>query len=193
MFSGGCTLEAVEAVCNTREDLGIDVLNGVTSLVDNSLLVQRASDDPEPRFTMLETFREYGRERLLDSGEAFATQRAHAAYLLVLAEEESGDINPLEREESWVQRCVAEHDNFRAAIHHLVTTGNTEWSLRLSAALFRFWEERDHLTEGRQTLTRVLGMSEAAAPTRLRARALYAACVLADIQGDIDAAEATGP
>jgi predicted ATPase/predicted Ser/Thr protein kinase len=192
VFSGGCTLEAVEAVCNTREDLGIDVLNGVTSLVDNSLLVQRASDDPEPRFTMLETFREYGRERLLDSGEAFATQRAHAAYMLVLAEEEPMETNPLQREASWVQRCVAEHDNLRAAIHHLVTTGNTEWSLRLSSALFRFWEERDHLTEGRQTLTRVLGMSEAGAPTRLRARALYAACVLSDIQGDIDAAESFG-
>ena len=89
MFAGGCTLEAVEAVCNTREDLGVDVLDGVTSLVDNSLLVQRVSDDAEPRFTMLETFREYGRERLLESGEADATERAHAAYMLVLAEEET--------------------------------------------------------------------------------------------------------
>ena len=161
VFAGGCTLEAVEAVCNTCEDLGVDVLDGVTSLVDNSLLVQRASDDAEPRFIMLETFREYGRERLLDSGETAATERAHAAYMLVLAEEETLEMSPPERE-AWLRCCDAEHDNFRAAIHYLVTTGNAEWALRLGGALFRFWEQRDHLTEGRETLARVLGMPGAA-------------------------------
>ncbi len=64
VFAGGCTLEAVEAVCNTREDLGVDVLEGVASLVDNSLLVRPVADDSVPRFFMLETFREYARERL---------------------------------------------------------------------------------------------------------------------------------
>ena len=98
VFAGGCTLEGAEAVCNTCEDLGVDVLDGVASLVDNSLLVQRASDDAEPRFVMLETFREYGRERLLDSGETAATGRAHAAYMLVLAEEGTLEMNPAERE-----------------------------------------------------------------------------------------------
>ena len=98
VFAGGCTLEGAEAVCNTCEDLGVDVLDGVASLVDNSLLVQRASDDAEPRFIMLETFREYGRERLLDSGETAATERAHAAYMLVLAEEETLEMNPSERD-----------------------------------------------------------------------------------------------
>ena len=70
VFAGGCTLEAAEAVCNTSEDLGIDVLDGVTALVDNSLLVQRVSEEREPRFVMLETFREYARE------PATATPRA---------------------------------------------------------------------------------------------------------------------
>ena len=185
VFAGGCTLEAVEAVCNTREDLGVDVLNGVASLVDNSLLVQRVSDDAKPRFIMLETFREYGRERLLDSGEAAATGRAHAAYLLVLAEEETLVMNPAERD-AWLRSCDAEHDNFRAAIDYLVTAGNAEWALRLGGALFRFWEQRDQLTEGRATLAKVLAMPGAEAPTRVRARALYGASVLADVQGDLD-------
>jgi predicted ATPase/serine/threonine protein kinase len=191
VFAGGSTLEAAEAVCNTLEDLGVDVLDGVTSLVDNSLLVQRASEDREPRFVMLETFREYGREQLLASGEANATARAHAAYMLVVAEEEHLEMSPSERE-TWLQGCDLEHDNFRAASHWLVASDDAEWALRLGAALFRFWEQRDHLTEGRETLAKMLALPGAAAPTRLRARALYCASVLSDIQGEIDTALTIG-
>ena len=190
VFAGGCTLEAAEAVCNTCEDLGVDVLQGVGSLVDNSLLVQRVSEDGDPRFVMLETFREYGREQLLEHGETAATERAHAAYMLVLAEEETLEMSPPERE-AWLRSCDVEHDNLRAAIHCLIATGDGEWALRLGAALFRFWEQRDHLTEGRETLARVLAMPEAGTPTRLRARALYGASVLADLQGDAKGAQVT--
>jgi predicted ATPase/serine/threonine protein kinase len=188
VFAGGCTLEAAEAVCNTLEDLGMDLLEGVGSLVDNSLLVQRSSDGGEPRFVMLETFREYGRERLLEHGEAEATERAHAAYMLVVAEEETFDMTPPERE-AWLRCCDAEHNNFRVAITSLIAAGNVEWALRLGTALFRFWEQRDHLTEGRESLARVLGMPGAEAPTRLRARALYCASVLSDIQSQLAHAE----
>jgi predicted ATPase/serine/threonine protein kinase len=188
VFAGGCTLESIEAVCNTREDLGISVLDGVASLVDNSLLVQRPAVDGDSRFTMLETFREYGRERLIESGEAADTERAHAAYMLVLAEEETLQMSPAERE-AWLRYCDAEHDNFRAAIQRLVAAANAEWALRLSGALFRFWEQRDHLTEGRDTLARVLALPGAAAPTRARARALYGCSVLQDLQDDLPSAE----
>jgi predicted ATPase len=188
VFAGGCTLEGAEAACNATEDLGVDVLDGIAALVDNSLLVQRASDDGEPRFVMLETFREYGRERLLEYGEAADTERAHAAYMLVIAEEETLQMNPAERE-VWLRGCDVEHDNFRAAATRLIAAGDVEWALRLGAALFRFWEQRDHLTEGRETLARMLGMPGATAVPRLRARALYCAAVLADIQTDPDAAE----
>jgi predicted ATPase len=179
VFAGGCTLEAIEAVCDTVEDLGVGVLEGVTALVENSLLVQRG-DEGEPRFSMLETFREYGRDALRESGEAEATERAHAAYMLVLAEEENLDMLP-EQREAWLAACDAEHDNFRAAIHHLVTSGQAEWALRLAGALFRFWEQREHLSEGQATLLRVLAMPEAPPLTRERARALYAAAVLSDL------------
>ena len=154
--------------------------------------MQRVSDDAEPRFIMLETFREFGRERLVESGEMAATERSHAAYMLVLAEEETLEMNP-SRREAWLRGCDAEHDNFRAAIAHLVSAGNVEWALRLAGALFRFWEQRDHLTEGRGTLASVLGMPGAEAAGRPRARALYAATVLADIQGDFDRGRAPQP
>jgi predicted ATPase/serine/threonine protein kinase len=187
VFAGGATLEAIEAVCNTAEDLGVPVLEGVTSLVESSLLVQRA-DDAEPRFTMLETFREYGRDALRESGEAAATERAHAAYMMVLAEEETFEMHPAQRD-AWLVNCDAERDNFRAAIDHLVTTHQAEWALRLAGALFRFWEQREHLTESQATLARVLAMPEAQAPTRERARALYAAAVLSDLVSENPLAE----
>jgi predicted ATPase/serine/threonine protein kinase len=189
VFAGGCTLESIEAVCNTTEDLGISVFDGVASLVDNSLLVQRQAGDAEPRFIMLETFREYGRERLIESGEAAATERAHAAYMLVLAEEETLAVSAAERD-AWVRSCDAEHDNFRVAIQSLINARNAEWALRLGGALFRFWEQRDHLTEGRETLARVLAMPESRAATRARARALYSASVLEDLNNNLDRAEA---
>ena len=178
-------------MCNTREDLGVEVLDGVTALVDNSLLVQRVSEEREPRFVMLETFREYGREQLNAHEEGAATSRAHAAYMLVLAEEEHLEMDPAERE-TWLRLCDAEHDNFRAACRFLIATGDTDWALRLGSPLFRFWEQRDHLTEGRETLARILAMPGAAARTRLRARALYCAAVLADIQAELDLAETLG-
>ena len=187
VFAGGGTLEAIEAVCDTSEDLGVPVLEGVTSLVESSLLVQRG-DDSEPRFSMLETFREYGRDALRDSGEAEATERAHAAYMLVLAEEETLEMHPAQRD-AWLVACDAEHDNFRAAIHHLVTTGQAEWALRLAGALFRFWEQREHLSEAQDTLARVLAMPAAQAPTRERARALYGAAVLSDLVSENPLAE----
>jgi tetratricopeptide (TPR) repeat protein len=93
-------------------------------------------------------------------------------------------MNPAERE-AWLRGCDVEHDNFRAAATRLIAAGDAEWALRLGAALFRFWEQRDHLTEGREALDRVLSMPGNRTPTRLRARALYGAAILADIQGDL--------
>jgi predicted ATPase len=188
VFAGGCSLDAIEAVCNTSEDLELDVLSGVTSLADNSLLVQRPSDEGQSRVVMLETIREYARERLDESVEAFAIERAHAAYALVLAEEGTAEMTPGERE-AWLRCCDVEHDNLRAAIRHLVANDHAEWGLRLGSALFRFWEPREYLTEGREALAALLATPGAGAPTRARARALYHAGVLADTQDDHATAE----
>lgn len=185
VFAGGCTLEAAEAVCNAEEDLDADLLDAVTSLVDKSLLSQTGPVDVEPRFTMLETLREYGRERLEHSGELDGVRLAHAAYCLVLAEEGAAEMAPAARE-AWLGRCDAEHDNFRAALDFLIDSGNAEWGLRLGGALFRFWESREHLTEGRRSLMTLLAMPGADRPTAYRARVLYGAGVLADAQLGFD-------
>ena len=187
IFAGGCTLEAAEAVCDAQEDLGIDPLEGVTSLVDKSLLSQTGTGDSEPRFTMLETIREYGMEWLEQTREADRTQRAHAAYFLVLAEEGAAELPPGERE-TWLVRCDAEHDNFRTAIEYLVKSRNAEWGLRLGNALLWFWEPREHLTEGRRAMDALLAIPDANPVSAQRARALYTAGVLADMQLDSSSA-----
>ena len=185
VFVGGCTLEGVEAVCDTKGDLGIDILDGMASMLDKSLAQQAEQAGTETRFRMLSTLREYGLERLADSDDESATRRAHAAYYLVLAEEgaESVAADP-----EWLDRLEAEHNNFRSALDYLIKIGDVDWSLRIGAALFRFWETRDHLTEGRDATSKILALQGAASRPKLYARVLFAAGVLAGEQGDYDAA-----
>jgi predicted ATPase len=183
VFVGGCTLEGVEAVCNTKQDLEVDVLDGMGSLVNNSLVRQIEQSAGEPRFALLDTVREYGLERLAASGEEAAIKRAHAAYYLVLAEDCAAQAaDPASTE--WISLLEVEHNNCRAALDWLTRRGNAEWGLRLGAALFQFWETREHLTEGRDRLEKLLKLDGAAAHSNSRARVLFAAGVLAGEQGD---------
>ena len=189
VFVGGCNLEGVEAVCDTKGDLDLDLLDGMASMVDKSLVQQVEHAKGESRFVMLETIREYALEKLEASGEQALTKRAHAAYCLVLAEEAATEQSGPQGAE-WLERFALEHDNFRAALEWLTETGDAEWGLRLGAALFRFWEMREYLAEGRDRLGKLLKLAGAAAPTKARARALFAAGVLAGEQGDYASADA---
>ncbi len=185
VFSGGCTLEAVEAVCDTKGDLGLDVLEGMASLVDKSLAQQVEQVDKETRFIMLSTIREYALERLAESNDESATRRAHAAYYLVLAEEGAEDIAA---HPEWLDRFEVEHDNFRLALDYLIRTGDADWGLRIGAALFHFWETREHLAEGRDAIAGLLALEGAKARPKLRARLLFSGAVLAAEQGDYGSA-----
>jgi predicted ATPase/serine/threonine protein kinase len=189
VFVGGCNLEGVEAVCDAKADLDLDLLDGMASMVDKSLVQQVEPAKGESRFVMLDTIREYALEKLEASGEQPLTKRAHAAYCLVLAEEEATEQSGALTVE-WQERFALEHDNFRAALDWLTETGDAEWGLRLGTALFRFWEIREYLAEGRDRLGKLLKLTGAAAPTKARARALFAAGVLAGGQGDYAAADA---
>jgi predicted ATPase/serine/threonine protein kinase len=189
VFVGGCNLEAVEAVCDAKADLDLDLLDGMASMVDKSLVQQVEPAKGESRFVMLDTIREYALEKLEASGEQPLTKRAHAAYCLVLAEEEPTEESGAQAME-WQERFALEHDNFRAGLGWLTETGDAEWGLRLGTALFRFWEIREYLAEGRDSLGKLLKLAGAAAPTKARARALFAAGVLAAEQGDYASAEA---
>src|SRR5258708_4324007 len=130
-FVGGCTLEAAEAVCNTGRDLDFDLFEGLSSLVDKNLVQRVDRAETEPRFTMLETIREYAMEILTESGEESAVRRAHAAYCLVLAEEGNPELSSADRAR-WLAQCDVEIDNFRSALDWLLQTRDLDWGLRLS-------------------------------------------------------------
>ena len=186
VFSGGCTLEAAEAVCNTGSDLGTGTFEVMSSLVDKSMTQQVDAGTDEPRFLMLETIREYSLERLRESGEEAATKRNHAAYCLVLAEEGNPELGEADRA-AWLAGCDVEHRNFRAALDWLFQTSDLDWSFRLCLALFRFWDMREHLTESR---ARLEGILQLAGETFAKERAKISHFVgsVATAQGDFSAA-----
>ncbi len=180
VFAGSCTLEAAEAVCNPRQDQGLSVLDGMSSLVDKSLIHEVDAAPDELRFAMLETVREYTLEQLDASGEHPVTRRAHAAYCLVLAEEGLGSITAAQRDE-WLARCHREHDNHRAAFDHLIATHDAEWALRLALALSDYWDRHDHRLEGFACFQALLRLPGLAARTRARATAIARGSLLAPV------------
>jgi predicted ATPase len=178
VFAGGFTVEAAQAVGDPFAKLDVPIEQGVSALVDKSLL-QASETEGEPRFAMLQTLGEYAREKLAASGEMDRTLRAHAAYFLVVAEEDSAQGSSFERLE-------ADYDNLRAALDWLTREGNAEWGLRMALALFHFWERGLHLTDGRARFDALLKLEGAHAHASLEARAAFAAGVLAANQWDIE-------
>jgi predicted ATPase/class 3 adenylate cyclase/DNA-binding CsgD family transcriptional regulator len=190
VFVGGCTLEAIEAICG-RESNGehasglgrqaVSVLDSVELLLDQSLLLQANGAGREPRLMMLETIREYALDTLSASGEAQAVQERHAVYYLALAESANSLLRGPEQGSRLAQLEV-EHDNLRAALAWY-KTAEPEQGLRLAGALWRFWEMHSHLSEGRAWLRNMLEMNNGSS-AQLRARTLHGAGVLAHQQGD---------
>jgi predicted ATPase/transcriptional regulator with XRE-family HTH domain len=170
VFSGGCTLDAAEAVCAASGD-GVSVLDGLTSLAASSLLQQdpvpAAGQAPAPRagprVRMLETIREYGSEQLSALSEAAAIRQRHAAYYLALAEEMAIELTG-PRAANGLARLDDEHDNLRAALRWARERGDRVTALRLAGALWRFWAQRGHLSEGRRWFTEAFALAGDAGP-----------------------------
>lgn len=187
IFAGGFTLAAATAVVPNP---GIDLLDEIISLGDKGLIHPLTGSAPEPRFGMLETIREYGRERLTASGEAEDADRRHAAYYLALAER----LAPLHvgpHPVAWLDRLAADHDNFRAAFELLCRAETAEACLRLAAACGSYWFRRGHIGEGRARLGRALALA-GPEPTAAKGHALRWAAELALWGGDLPAAAALG-
>ncbi len=182
VFSGGRTLEAIEAVCDAEGDMPVDALDGVASLLDKSLLGREKTTEEEPRFVMLETIHEYAAEKLKESREYEELRALHAAYFLAFAEEAAPEIEGPDQV-SWMERVETEHDNLRAAHSWSLEAGDAESALRIGGALWWFWVIRGHLSESRRWLSAGLSGGEAA-PAGVRARALLALGDLALRQGD---------
>jgi predicted ATPase/DNA-binding winged helix-turn-helix (wHTH) protein len=178
-FAGGCALQAAEDICAASlDDLG--------SLVDKSLLRERASVLGETRFEMLATVREYGFDRLEASGEGEDLHRRHAEHFVVLAEHAEPEILRADQTE-WLERLNADRDNFRAALEWLLRRGEGEKALRLIASLRRAWVAQGYLTETRRWLEAALAQAEVVVPP-VRAKAVYGLGRVRLAQGDYDEA-----
>ncbi|MFL5733109.1 MAG: ATP-binding protein, partial [Chloroflexia bacterium] len=195
VFVSGCTLGAAAAVTGS-----LDALEGLSALVDKSLLRQSEAETAgemlegppglalSPRFSMLETIREFALERLEETGQGAATRREHAAYFLALAEAAEPElVGPWQIE--WLGWLEADHDNLRAALRWALEVGEVETALRICGALARFWERRGYLSEGRRWLKEALSMEAAHMHSAQRAKALSAEGFMAIRQGDLGSAE----
>jgi predicted ATPase len=190
VFQGGATLDAIEAVCCAEGDLALDMLDGVSSLADKSLLrvVEGGEADGagsgEPRFMMLETIREYALERLAEDGTTEEMLRRHARFFLALAEESEPQLfRP--RQLNWIGRLEAEHGNLAAALEWSLESaeaGDVELGIRLAAALAHFWSLRGYYAEGRNWLARAVAVAPEGA--LVRAQVLSGAGYLAYFRGD---------
>ena len=185
VFRGGCSLEAVEAVCsdNEREK---NVLYTLSALVDKSLIQQRESSGSDPRFVMLETIRDYARERLGESGEVDAMSRRHAEYFVELAEQAEPELR-LARQWQWFHLLETDYDNLRAVLRWSLDEGDSVLGVRLAGALGLFWYACGYHAEGRQWSDRLLEQLDAV-PTRYHTKLLIAAGHMALLR-DLDAAK----
>jgi predicted ATPase len=189
VFAGGRTMEAIEAICDAEDDLPVDVLDGLASLVDKSLLKQEEGVGGEPRFVMLETIHEFARQKLQESEEGEDIRRLHAEYFLALAEEGDPGLEEGSQQPVWLERLEEEHDNMRRALSWSLGQGqDSELALRIGAALGEFWYLRGYWSEGRRWLEEALAKSSPA-PTAACARALQRVSWLTYLQGDLDRAK----
>ena len=183
VFLGGCTTEAAEAVAGADAGAVSSILDDLSSLVDSSLLVQRQQADGEPRFSMLETIREYGLEQLAAAGEEAETRCRHAVWCLEMAEEFWPTMQRRLEPSLAISHLAAEHDNLRSALAWLDSTGDTEAIVRLAGAIFPFWYVHDDLREGVSWLERTKVDADEI-PVAVRARALLGAGMLAHYMAD---------
>ena len=187
VFVGGWTLGSAEAVCGPG--LGLDVVEGSSALLDASLVRSVELADDDPRFTMLETIREYASERLARSGEQPELRRRHAEHVRDLAERydpgfffRMGGVG--KEQGARALHLDRENDNVRAALGWATDGGDVVTGLRTAASLSWYWQHRGHFADGRGWLERLLSKPDAAMSPGVRVQALLALGGLGSMQGD---------
>jgi predicted ATPase/class 3 adenylate cyclase len=169
VFRGGWTLEAAESIVNP--DGRLDIFEGLSSLVDKSLLRVAVPGAGESSFSLLETIREFGQHRLEETGELEAVRQRHGEHFLSRAIESEAHLTGAEQSK-WLDYWDSEHDNLRAALQWAVDTTRFELAQQAAGALWRFWQQRGHLSEGRRWIDKVLAEPGAVHRTAARAKAL---------------------
>jgi predicted ATPase/class 3 adenylate cyclase len=170
VFRGGWSLEAAESI-TALDSEQVDTLEGLSSLVDKSLVRVGTPDERESRFSMLETIREFAYDQLGTTGELVVARRRHGEYFLRRAIDGESHLTGTDQSK-WLDYWDTELDNLRAALRWAVDSGNFELAQEASGALWRFWHQRGHLSEGRRWIDEVLSEPDGVHPTAARAKAL---------------------
>jgi len=181
VFVGGFTVDAAEQVAKDGE---LDVLDGVESLLSASLLRPLGVVGDEPRFGMLETVREYALECAARADEYTRLRDRHARWCLTLAERAEPALRGPDQVR-WLERLDVEHDNLHATLAWTAEGGDPDVGLCIGAALWRFWQVRGHIEEGRTRLERLLHTELGSGPARAAAQLTVARCAF--VQGDFAA------
>ena len=154
IFRGGWHLDAAEAVAAAAPAVEIDVLDGLTALVDQSLVRRADEPDGTPRFDMLESIREFAAELLESGPDADAVRAAHAAIFVSLAEDAATQLGGAEQRQ-WLDHLERDHDNLRAALTWAIERPEPDLAVRLVYAQWRFWQQRGYLPEARRELDQI--------------------------------------
>jgi predicted ATPase/DNA-binding winged helix-turn-helix (wHTH) protein len=186
VFAGGWTLEAAEAVCAGDGLADWEALDLLTQLCDKSLVVVEQMERFS-RFRLLETVRQYAREKFLQGADHAAIRTRHSQYFLALAEEAESKLASAEQSQR-LSQVTTEHENLLASLEWSLTLGEPQPVLRLCGALGDFWIMQGHLSEGRDWCERVLSKTSVQTQSPERVKALNAAGALALYQGDFAAA-----
>ena len=184
VFPGGCTLDSVEQVCSDDPIHAEAVLDLISHLVEKSLVIFDEHTS-QPRYRMLETIRQYGRDKLLEAGESGHVRKKHLQFFLQLAEEAEPGLTGAQQI-SWLDSLEVDLGNLRAGLEWSLDS-DVEAGLKMAAALWRFWLVRGYFTEGLEWLDQLLPAPGSARSeyTLARAKALYVASHLSQTQGTI--------
>jgi non-specific serine/threonine protein kinase len=190
VFAGGFSLEAVEAVCADELVNSTEVLDLLQHLIDKSTVVSE-DHGGAVRYRLLETVRQYGQERLDKTNELPPLKRNHMAFFLTFAEEAEPSLQGSGQgsgQADWLDRLEADHDNLRTALECALAQNDGPLAVKLAGALWRFWEVRGYLSEGRGSLKQALAVGKDASSS-FQAKALDGAGRLSWRQGDFQDAK----
>ncbi|AWK72597.1 LuxR family transcriptional regulator [Rhodococcus oxybenzonivorans] len=187
VFAGGFELDAVEKICSGSLRPA-EVVDVVASLIDKSILIREEARGAV-RYRLLETLREYGREKLQETSEFASLLRRHRNFYEQLAVQARSEWVSA-RQVRWIQRLDAEQPNLRAALHFCLTSPKEAAAgLRMAAALYPFWRSRGLLREGRRWVDQLLAVRGAGSAEE-RIRALYVAVMLSELNSEVEASSA---
>ena len=184
VFASGCDLASAEAVCGPSSEIGVDILDGLMALVDQSLIKVEETADGEPRFRLLDTIREYAAERLEADGEADLIRDRHREWYVALVERASGELSGAEQRR-WLDRLELEHDDIRAVLDRAVAAPDPPVAIGVAFSMWRFWQKHGHLAEARRRLEAMAAAPWSHDDPRLRAKLMEALGGTCWWQGDL--------